>query len=95
VWAVRPQAVPTASARQRLIADLNQSREHGLANVETLVREWTPRIAVPAETIRTYLTRNIHYTLDFACEEAILLFRRLAVESGILPPLPELHFLEP
>jgi chorismate dehydratase len=95
VWAVRPQAVPTASARQRLIADLNQSREHGLANVETLVREWTPRIAVPAETIRTYLTRNIHYTLDPACEEAILLFRRLAVESGILPPLPELHFLEP
>ena len=91
VWAARPAAIPTPA---QLIHDLNQSRDHGLQNVEALVAEWTPRIAIPPATIRTYLTQNIHYTLDEPCLAAIRLFRTLAAQTGVLPPLPSLSFLD-
>jgi len=90
VWAARPDAIPD---RAQLVADLDRSRANGLARIEDLVAEWTPRIAIPASTIRAYLTRNIHYTLDPACLEALHLFRRYAAEIGLLPPLPEVRFL--
>jgi chorismate dehydratase len=94
VWAVRPEAVPTAAARLALIDDLNASRDHGLLHIDDLVREWTPRIALSPDTIRHYLTSNIHYTLDPACIQAIETFRLLAAKVGALQPLAELPFLE-
>jgi chorismate dehydratase len=94
VWAVRPEAIALAGLTpQQLIADLNASRDHGLAHIEDLVREWTPRISVPPATIRTYLTRNIHYTLSPDCLQTIELFRSLSTQLGTLPPLPQLTFL--
>jgi len=90
VWAVRPETVIDAA---QLTADLNASRDNGLAHIDRLVDEWTPRIAIPSETIRTYLTRNIHYTLDPACIESIHLFRTLAAEIDILPALRTLRML--
>jgi chorismate dehydratase len=95
VWAVRPEAVPTPQDRQRLINDLNTSRDHGIAHVENLVTEWTPRIALPPAAIRDYLTHNIHYTLDADCIGAIETFRSLAAGLGVLEPLPALPFLKP
>jgi chorismate dehydratase len=93
VWAVRPEALTTAEQARELVSDLNLSREHGVAHVEELVREWTPRIALPAATIRSYLTENIHYALDARCGEAIAEFRRLAAKVGALPELGDLRFL--
>lgn len=93
VWAVRPEAVPTAEARRRLIDDLNGSRDRGLAHIDDLVREWTPRIPLSPETIRHYLEHNIHYALDAPCERSIAAFRRLAGHIGVLDPLPQLPFL--
>jgi len=90
VWAVRPEAVDNAA---QLAADLNASRDNGLAHINRLVREWTPRIALPPETIRTYLTRNIHYMLDPDCIESIHLFRSLAAKIDLLPPLRTLRML--
>lgn len=95
VWAVRPAAVPQASDRVQLIDDLTGSRNHGLAHLEDLVQEWTPRLALPPATIRTYLTHNIHYILNAPCIQALHLFRTLAAQHGILPPLPTLRFLVP
>ncbi len=67
-WALRPGALEeTGMAAARLIEDLQSSRDHGLAHIEDLVTEWSGRIAVPQETIRFYLTNNIHYILDEAC----------------------------
>ncbi len=94
VWAVRPEAVPAAAARRQLIDDLNLSRDHGLASLDALVAEWTPRIAIPPATIRAYLSNNIHYTLDGACVEGIATFRALAAQVGALDSLPRLPFLE-
>ena len=94
VWAVRPQDLAaTGVTAAQLTADLQASRDHGLTHIDDLVREWTPRIDLPPATIHHYLTRNIHYTLDPACLQAIETFRRLAAEAGILPPLPTLRFL--
>jgi chorismate dehydratase len=93
VWAVRHEALTDVTAQQ-LIHDLTASRDAGLAHIDDLVTEWTPRIAINPETIRTYLTENIHYTLDHDCLRAITLFRKLAAEIGALPPLPTLNILE-
>jgi chorismate dehydratase len=99
VWAVRPEALAATSnnassiTAAQLTADLQLSRDHGLAHIDSLVEEWTPRIAIPPETIRHYLTHHIHYTLDAACIQAIALFRRYAAEAALLPPLPTLRFL--
>jgi chorismate dehydratase len=92
VWAVRPEALTSTSPTQ-LMEDLQQSRDHGLAHINELVAEWTPRIALPPATIHDYLTHNIHYTLDQDCIATIELFRRYAAEAHILPPLPTLRFL--
>ncbi len=92
VWAVRPDALTQITPAQ-LTADLQISRDHGLAHIDTLVEEWTPRIAIPPATIRHYLTQNIHYTLSPTCIEAVALFRQYATEVAILPPLPTLRFL--
>ena len=94
VWAVRPEALPlTGISPQQLIADLNASRDAGLAHIDGLIREWTPRIPISPETIRTYLTRNIHYTLSPDCLRAVEHFRALATKLGTLPPLPDLNLL--
>jgi chorismate dehydratase len=94
VWAVRPEALAREGvSAQQLVDDLVASRDAGMAHVEQLVAEWTPRIAISPATIRTYLTQNIHYVLDEDCLRAIVLFRELAAEIGLLAPLPELNLL--
>jgi chorismate dehydratase len=90
VWAVRPEAVTSPA---QLLDDLNESRVNGMAHVEDLVAEWTPRLAIPPATIRDYLHHNIHYTLDQRCVEAITLFRTYAAEIHLLPALPDLRFI--
>ena len=66
--------------------DFIRSRDHGLANIDALVDEWSKRIAIPEQTIRSYLTTNIHYVLDDECVEGMQGFYRMAAEYGVLPP---------
>jgi chorismate dehydratase len=70
---------------ESVVKDLIQSRDHGLQNIDALVAEWSGRIAIPEETIRTYLSRNIHYVLDEECQEGMRAFFRMAAEYGVLP----------
>jgi chorismate dehydratase len=94
VWAARPEGLARAGlSTTQLEADLIASRDAGLAHTENLVAEWLPRLPLTAETIRTYLTRNIYYKLDDPCLQAMRLFRAYAAEAGVLPPLPELTML--
>lgn len=95
VWAVRPEAMVAAKlTAEQVNKDFLRSRDHGMAHVEDLVQEWAPRIAVPAATIRSYLTEHIHYVLDEACLAGMDLFFRYAAETGVLPPAPSLRWLE-
>ena len=93
-WAVRPEGLRDAGVSVDAVAhDFQESRDAGLAHVDELVGEWSARLAVPAETIHTYLTRNIHYHLDDACLEGLQLFYRYGMECGALPTVPALKFL--
>jgi chorismate dehydratase len=95
VWAMRPESLTTSGLTpQQLTADLATSRDHGLAHIDQLVEEWTPRIAIPPATIRHYLTRNISYTLNLDCIATIELFRQYAAEADILPSLANLRILK-
>lgn len=94
VWAVRPAALAEAHmTATQLIDDVQRSRDAGLAHIEELVTEWTPRIGLAPARIRHYLTRNIHYSLTTECVAAIELFRQYAADEGVLPPLRTLRFL--
>lgn len=92
VWAVRPEVLGSTISPELLSDDLQRSRDSGMRNVERLVEEWSGRIAVPAETIRTYLTKNIYYTLSQDCLKSIRAFRAYAAELGVLP-VTNLRFL--
>lgn len=93
-WAVRPEGLRESGvSAEAVVRDFQQSRDNGLAHVDDLVAEWSARLAVPVETIHTYLTRNIHYYLDDACLQGLEMFYRYGVECGALPAVPALRFL--
>jgi chorismate dehydratase len=71
---------------ERVVEDFVQSRDHGLANIDALVAEWSERFPIPESTIRMYLTANIHYVLDEECVDGMRGFFRMAAEYGVLPP---------
>ena len=71
---------------ERVARDFVRSRDHGLANIDALVGEWAGRIPIPENTIRSYLTTNIHYVLDEECVEGMRGFFRMAADCGVLPP---------
>ena len=75
----------SSTSHQSVAMDLIASRDHGLANIDTLVREWSARLPLSAQTIHTYLTQNIHYILDEECIEGMRGFFRMAAECGVLP----------
>lgn len=93
-WAVREDALNRHGIdAQTLVDDLLSSRDRGLAHLDDLVNEWTARIPLSTDTIRAYLTTNIHYMLDDLCLHAIEVFYREAAACGALPHVPELKLL--
>ena len=93
-WAIRQQALAGRDAAA--IAEVfKKSRDHGLSpkKLETIAQEWAPRLGLPVEVIRVYLTHNIHYYLDSPCLEGLALYYRLGAEIGALPRVPELRFV--
>jgi chorismate dehydratase len=86
VWAITPGAPCLDSETwDTITSDFIQSRIHGLENIDALVAEWSNRLPISEETIRTYLTTNIHYVLDEECIEGMRVFFRMAAELGVLP----------
>ncbi len=81
VWGAAPGKALHASVAQ----DFIHSRNHGLQNLDALVAEWSRRLPLPDDVIRSYFTSNIHYVLDEDCQEGMRCFFRQAAELGILP----------
>jgi chorismate dehydratase len=80
------------SLEEHVARDFIRSRDHGLANIDALAVEWARKISLTEQTIRSYLTENIHYVLDAECVEGMRGFFRMAAEVGVLP---EYEFLPP
>lgn len=91
-WAVRQSAAN--DSRLDLGSIFQQSRDHGLlpASLTQIARTWSPKLSLSEDTVRAYLTTNIHYYLDEPCLDGLRLFYRYARECGVLPRAPELHF---
>ena len=86
VWAIREASLSRSGrSLDAIAADLNASKDHGLANIEPLVAEWSAKLPLPAQTIRQYLSSNIFYHLDEDCLNGLRTFYRLAAEHNILP----------
>jgi len=95
-WAVRGAALAEADASLDLAAIFRDSRDHGLqaSSLSQISREWAPRVGLREADVRSYLTENIHYSLDSGCLEGLQLFYRYAAEIGALPEVRELQFAE-
>ena len=83
VWAAAPFAGEPLD--EQIVEDFVRSRDHGLQNIEALAAEWSRKLPISEQTIRTYLDANIHYILDEECLEGMCGFFRLAAECGVLP----------
>jgi len=81
VWATSPGC----PSDERIGEDFIRSRDHGLANLDSLVNQWSTQLPLSEETIRAYLTTNIHYDLDEECIDGMRGFFRMAAEADILP----------
>jgi chorismate dehydratase len=95
VWAVRRQALEEMRPGLPVAEIFQRSRDRGLQteNVERIAAEWSPRLGLSPEEIRSYLTRNIYYDLDEPCLEGLRLFFDYAAECGAAPAAPALSFL--
>jgi len=70
------------------LADVFQlSRDHGLTpeSLRRIANEWAPRMGMGLDEVTSYLTVNIHYSLDKECQEGLRLFYSYAEECGSLP----------
>jgi len=97
-WAVRKAALagPGSGRRLDLARIFQTSRDHGLLpeNVEKLAREWAPRVGISEDDVKSYLTKNIDYSLDAAQLEGMNLFFQYAVETGVIPEVRPIEFLD-
>jgi chorismate dehydratase len=95
-WAVRQSACKDAPGDLDLAAVFQESRDHGLLpeSLQGIARDWAPRLGLSLEEVKSYLTENIHYSLDPDCLEGLQLFYRYARECEALPSVPKLFFLD-
>lgn len=95
VWTVRRQAIAEMRHGLPLAEIFQRSRDNGLkpCNVEQIARDWSPRLGLTEEDIRSYLCNNIYYELDDPCLDGLKLFFQYAAECDAAPQAPELSFL--
>lgn len=96
-WAVRLDSLERKPKGLNLAKVFQQSRENGLLpeNIDVIAREWSGRLQLREEDIRSYLTESIYYELDRESHAGLKLFLQYAHEIGLIPAIPELRFLGP
>jgi len=94
VWGAASGTTAGMPLDESVAEDFIHSRDHGLQHMDALVQHWSNQLPLSENTIRSYLTTNIHYVLDEECIEGMRVFFRMAAEAGVLPqyelPNPEL-----
>jgi chorismate dehydratase len=93
-WAVRKAALQGRAGGPNIAQVFQQSRDNGLRHIPEIAAAWSPRLDLSVGLIAEYLTRNVDYSLDQENLEGLGLFFRYGAECGVLPPAPELQFLE-
>ena len=90
-WAVRREV-----ATARMAEHFRASRDHGLqpAALDTLARQWAPRVGISETDTRSYLADAISYDLGAGALAGLNLFITLATEQGLLPAANPLQFID-
>ena len=94
-WAVRRAAIAEHADPAQFAAIFQHSRDHGLARLDEIAREWAPRVGISEAEVRDYLSRNIDFTFGEANQAGLELFFRLAQEFSLIPKICPLEFLRP
>ena len=94
-WAVRQAALQDCDVD--LAAVFQSSRDQGLQadNLDAIVTTWSAKLGLSPDSVRDYLTGNIHFHLDDECLDGLRLFYAYAQECHVLPVAPEPLFAEP
>lgn len=94
-WAVRMSALSGSPRGYDLAEVFCESRDHGLEshNLAAICKDWSARLDLSENDIRSYLTENIHYYLDPENSEGLDLFYRLSAELKLIPDIPNLRLL--
>src|SRR5215472_10345838 len=93
-WAVRKAGLAEPRPEINIARVLQQSRDHGLQHIPEIVSAWAPRLGLSEKLVADYLAENVDYSLDQENLEGLRLFYRYAAEMKVLPPAPDLTFLE-
>jgi chorismate dehydratase len=93
-WAVRKAALEGRAGEPNIAQVFQQSRNSGLQHIPEIAAAWAPKLGLSSGLISEYLTQNVDYLLDPENVEGLELFFRYGAECGVLPPAPELQFLE-
>jgi chorismate dehydratase len=72
--------------------DFEDSLNFGLAHVDDIAAQYAPELGMKPPGVKTYLTRNIDYSLDEENQKGLRLFYKLAREAGIVPVEKDLYF---
>ncbi len=91
-WAVRREALKRFDGKE-IVDDLQRSRDAGLLHLPELAAEWAPRLGLRREIVQTYLSRNIHYSLDAEVLAGIERFFAEAHALGLIPKLPGIDWV--
>lgn len=86
-WAVRQDAI---SADE--VMDFHQSRNEGLQSVPFIAEWYSTRLPVSAPDIRSYLTRNLDFSLDQENLQGLERFYGLAEKLGLIDQVRPLRF---
>jgi len=93
-WAVRKSALEEGDRNLNIAQIFQKSRDHGLQHIPEIATAWAPRLELPQDLLREYLTTNIDYSLDSENRQGMKLFFRYAAELNVLPAAPEVKFVE-
>ena len=94
-WAIRMAALAEWPEKYEIADVFNLSRDHGLEpqNIDSIARNWAPKLGLTEGDVHSYLTQNIHYYLDATNTEGLELFYRYAAELQLGPEAPTLRML--
>ena len=92
-WAVRKAALERRSDASRIATIFQESRNHGLANVKSIAKEWSPRVGISERDVVSYLTQSISYSLSQEALAGLARFFKLAQQLELISTLREPEFL--
>jgi len=76
----------------KLHPDFAASLAFGLAHIDDIAAEYAPKLGIPPEAVKVYLTQNVDYSLDEENRQGLRLFYKLAHEAGVTSGEKDLNF---